>query len=225
MNKAWHQVYNWVSVTAIILATAWLLAAVLTGSSSLAPLFGGRSPRRSPRVGHRRKLSRPNEVAAMPVKGFSTVFPIGLIFFVVAGCASTPHPPAQRAGAGRHRHPRPRRAPRRAGGGQTLPLRGGQSIDRLRLQRPGAVELRAGRAEVPRGTDDQRVAAQRIRVSELGPGDLIFFDQEGRSTATSASTSATANRARALLGQARAETGSTRPYWSKHISEARRLNV
>ena len=52
MNKAWHQVYNWVSVTAIILATAWLLAAVLTGSSSLAPLFGGRSPRRSPRVGH-----------------------------------------------------------------------------------------------------------------------------------------------------------------------------
>ena len=52
MNKAWHQVYNWVSVTAIILATAWLLAAVLTGSSSLAPLFGGRNPRRSSRVGH-----------------------------------------------------------------------------------------------------------------------------------------------------------------------------
>jgi steroid 5-alpha reductase family enzyme len=52
MNKAWHQVYNWVSVTAIILSAAWLLAAVLTGSSSLAPLFGGRIARRNPRVGH-----------------------------------------------------------------------------------------------------------------------------------------------------------------------------
>jgi len=51
MSKAWHQAYNWVSVTAIILSAAWLLAAVLTGSSSLAPLFGGRVARRNPRVG------------------------------------------------------------------------------------------------------------------------------------------------------------------------------
>jgi hypothetical protein len=52
MNKAWHQAYNWVSVSAIILSAAWLLAAVLTGSSSLAPLFGGRMARRAHRVGH-----------------------------------------------------------------------------------------------------------------------------------------------------------------------------
>jgi len=52
MGKAWQQTYNWVSVTVIILSAAWLLAAVLTGSSSLAPLFGGRMPRRNPRVGH-----------------------------------------------------------------------------------------------------------------------------------------------------------------------------
>jgi hypothetical protein len=51
MNKAWHQFYNWVSITAIILSAAWLLGAVLTGSASLAPLFGGRIARR-PRVGH-----------------------------------------------------------------------------------------------------------------------------------------------------------------------------
>jgi hypothetical protein len=51
MNKIWHQVYNWVSVTAIILSAAWLLGAVLTGSASLASLFGGRMGRRSPRVG------------------------------------------------------------------------------------------------------------------------------------------------------------------------------
>jgi hypothetical protein len=52
MNRSWHQVYSWVSVTAIILSAAWLLAAVLTGSSTLAPLFGGRMPRRNPRMGH-----------------------------------------------------------------------------------------------------------------------------------------------------------------------------
>jgi len=52
MSKAWHQTYSWISVTAIILSAAWLLAAVLTGSSSLAPLLGGRMPRRSHRVGH-----------------------------------------------------------------------------------------------------------------------------------------------------------------------------
>jgi hypothetical protein len=52
MNKAWHQVYSWVSITAIILSAAWLLGAVLTGSASLAPLFGGRIARRHPRVGH-----------------------------------------------------------------------------------------------------------------------------------------------------------------------------
>jgi hypothetical protein len=52
MNKAWHQIYSWMAVTAIILSASWLLAAVLTGSASLAPLFGGRIPRRHPRVGH-----------------------------------------------------------------------------------------------------------------------------------------------------------------------------
>jgi hypothetical protein len=51
MNKTWHQIYSWVSVSAIILSAAWLLGAVLTGSSSLAPLFGGRIARRQPR-GH-----------------------------------------------------------------------------------------------------------------------------------------------------------------------------
>jgi len=42
MNKAWHQTYNWVFITAIILSAAWLVAALFTGSSSLAPLFGAR---------------------------------------------------------------------------------------------------------------------------------------------------------------------------------------
>lgn len=40
MNKVSHAIYSWVSITAIILSGAWLLVALFTGSSSLAPLFG-----------------------------------------------------------------------------------------------------------------------------------------------------------------------------------------
>ena len=49
MSRAWHQAYNWIAVSAIVLSAAWLLAALFTGSSSLAPLFGARAVRRSAR--------------------------------------------------------------------------------------------------------------------------------------------------------------------------------
>ena len=42
MNKAWVSTYNWVFIAAIILGAAWLVIALFTGSSSLAPLFGTR---------------------------------------------------------------------------------------------------------------------------------------------------------------------------------------
>ncbi|MDH3318468.1 MAG: hypothetical protein OEO84_02110 [Betaproteobacteria bacterium] len=40
MNKTWLQVYNWIFILAIVLSAAWLVFALFTGSSSLAPLFG-----------------------------------------------------------------------------------------------------------------------------------------------------------------------------------------
>ena len=48
MSKAWHQAYNWLFIAAIIVSAAWLVAALFTGSSSLAPLFGntGKARRR-----------------------------------------------------------------------------------------------------------------------------------------------------------------------------------
>jgi len=46
MSRAWQPVYNWVFIGAIILSAAWLLAALLTGSSSLASLFGSQALRR-----------------------------------------------------------------------------------------------------------------------------------------------------------------------------------
>lgn len=39
MSKTWLQIYNWVFIAAIVLSAAWLVAALFTGSSSLAPLF------------------------------------------------------------------------------------------------------------------------------------------------------------------------------------------
>jgi hypothetical protein len=41
MNKSWLEIYSWVSILAIILSAVWLITALFTGSSSLAPLFGG----------------------------------------------------------------------------------------------------------------------------------------------------------------------------------------
>ena len=40
MSKSWHQLYNWLFIAAIIASAAWLVAALFTGSSSLAPLLG-----------------------------------------------------------------------------------------------------------------------------------------------------------------------------------------
>jgi len=40
MNKAWQAAYNWIAIAAIIASAAWLLFALFTGSSSLAPLLG-----------------------------------------------------------------------------------------------------------------------------------------------------------------------------------------
>ena len=40
MSKVWQQAYNWVAIGAIIAAAVWLVAALFTGSASLAPLFG-----------------------------------------------------------------------------------------------------------------------------------------------------------------------------------------
>ncbi len=47
MNKTWLQIYNWVFILAIVLSAAWLMFALFTGSSSLAPLLGkgGRTAR------------------------------------------------------------------------------------------------------------------------------------------------------------------------------------
>jgi murein DD-endopeptidase len=83
----------------------------------------------------------------------------------------------------------------------------------------------AGHA-VPRSTEAQRQASRPVRPSELRRGDLLFFDQEGRDSShvgiylgDGAFVHAPSSGKR--VRRDRLDT----PYWRKHLSEVRRLEL
>ncbi len=166
----------------------------------------------------------------MPVKRLSTVLPIGLFFFVLAGCASAPQP-VERAGGGAAEHASGDTAGRAAQQAAQLvgkPYRYGGASPSIGFDCSGLVQwsyAQAGR-KLPRSTDEQRVVAQRIKVSELRPGDLIFFDQEGKKNSHVGIYVGNGEFVHAPSSGKRVRRDRVdAPYWSKHISEARRLNV
>jgi murein DD-endopeptidase len=157
----------------------------------------------------------------------STVFLIGLLFFAVAGCAGTPQPAGsqpseQRSGSVGER------AALQAAQLVGKPYRYGGTSPSTGFDCSGLVQYsyaQAGR-KLPRSTDDQRVAAQRIRVSELRRGDLVFFDQEGKKSSHVGIYVGNGEFVHAPSSGKRVRRDRLdAPYWSKHISEARRLNV
>ena len=159
----------------------------------------------------------------------STVFLIGLLFFAVAGCASAPQPAGsqpseQRSGSGSVGERAALQAAQLVG----KPYRYGGSSPSTGFDCSGLVQYsyaQAGR-KLPRSTDDQRVAAQRIRVSELRRGDLVFFDQEGKKSSHVGIYVGNGEFVHAPSSGKRVRRDRLdAPYWSKHISEARRLNV
>lgn len=158
----------------------------------------------------------------MPVKRLSTVLPIGLFFFVVAGCANVPQP-AQSAGSGVGE-----RAAQHAAQLVGKPYRYGGASPSTGFDCSGLVQwsyAQAGR-KLPRSTDDQRTVAYRIKVSELRRGDLIFFDQEGKKHSHVGLYVGNGEFVHAPSSGKRVRRDRLdAPYWSKHISEARRLNV
>ncbi len=108
----------------------------------------------------------------------------------------------------------------------------GRTATAARARRPGSIAAdwfstayaRAGR-KLPRSTDDQRVAAQRIKLSELQPGDLVFFDQEGRKNSHVGIYIGNGEFVHAPSSGKRVRRDRLdMPYWSRHISEARRPN-
>ncbi len=169
----------------------------------------------------------------MPVNRKSTVLPIGLLFFLMVGCASSPERRAEPVYA-------PRAAPleqrtgdvaeRAAGYAAQLvgkPYRYGGTSPTTGFDCSGLVQYtyaRAGR-KLPRSTDDQRVAAQRIKLSELQPGDLVFFDQEGKKNSHVGIYIGNGEFVHAPSSGKRVRRDRLdMPYWSRHISEARRPN-
>ena len=162
----------------------------------------------------------------MPVNRLATVLPIGLFFFVVAGCASAPQPkPAQAPEPGSSV---PERAAHHAAQLVGKPYRYGGASPATGFDCSGLVQwsyAQAGR-KLPRSTDDQRAVANRIKVSELRRGDLLFFDQEGKKNSHVGIYVGNGEFVHAPSSGKRVRRDRVdAPYWSKHISEARRLDV
>jgi len=157
----------------------------------------------------------------------STVFLVGLFFFAMSGCSSAPQP----AGA-RPPEPRAGSAGERAAQNAALlvgkPYRFGGASPSGGFDCSGLVQYsyaQAGR-KLPRSTDAQRTASSRIRVSDLRRGDLIFFDQEGKKSSHVGIYVGNGEFVHAPSSGKRVRRDRLdMPYWSKHISEARRLGV
>jgi len=157
----------------------------------------------------------------MPVKRLSTVLPIGLFFFVIAGCASAPQPAERAGGVGE-------RAAQQAAQLVGKPYRYGGASPSTGFDCSGLVQwsyAQAGR-KLPRSTDEQRAVANRIKVSDLRRGDLLFFDQEGKKNSHVGIYVGNGEFVHApSSGKQVRRDRVDAPYWRKHISEARRLNV
>ena len=152
--------------------------------------------------------------------GVSAVMLIGLFSFALAGCASTPQPaPASKATSVAER------AAEHAAHMVGKPYRYGGSGP-SGFDCSGLVQYsfrQAGRA-VPRSTQDQRRASRLIARSELRPGDLIFFDQEGKKNSHVAIYVGGGEVVHAPSSGKRVRRDRIdTPYWQRHLSEIRRF--
>jgi len=86
--------------------------------------------------------------------------------------------------------------------------------------------FRQAGVSVPRSTEEQRRAARKVRASDLQPGDLLFFDQEGKKHSHVGIYVGRGEFVHAPSSGKRVRrdpVGS--PYWQKHLSEVRRINA
>lgn len=90
----------------------------------------------------------------------------------------------------------------------------------------GLVRYSFGRAGIsmPRATPAQRNATTRISVRSLRPGDLLFFDQEGKKASHVGVYLGDGRFVHAPSTGGRVRTDSLgADYWKKHFVEARRV--
>jgi cell wall-associated NlpC family hydrolase len=80
--------------------------------------------------------------------------------------------------------------------------------------------------KLPRSTEEQRRASRPVRDSNLQPGDLLFFDQEGKKNSHVGIYVGRGQFVHAPSSGKQVRTDRTdAPYWRKHLSEVRRVNV
>jgi len=79
---------------------------------------------------------------------------------------------------------------------------------------------------LPHSTDQQRHLGKPVRRSELRPGDLVFFDQQGKKHGHVAIYVGNGEMVHAPSSGKRVRRDRLdSPYWKKHLSETRRLSA
>jgi murein DD-endopeptidase len=79
---------------------------------------------------------------------------------------------------------------------------------------------------LPHQTEQQRRLGKRVAISELRPGDLVFFDQQGKKNGHVAMYAGNGEIVHAPSSGKRVRRDRLdSPYWRKHFSEARRLGA
>ena len=79
---------------------------------------------------------------------------------------------------------------------------------------------------LPHNTEQQRRRGQRVRLTDLRPGDLLFFDQRGKKNSHVAIYVGHGEIVHApSSGKHVRRDRLDSAYWKKHISEARRIRT
>jgi len=145
-----------------------------------------------------------------------------MLGLALAACASTPASTATAKAGG----PAHERAASHALKLVGAPYRYGGTSPNTGFDCSGLVQYSYRRAgvELPRSTEAQRRAAEPIRRADLRPGDLLFFDQEGKKNSHVALYVGNGQMVHApSSGKTVRRDAVDSPYWKKHLSEIRRI--
>jgi len=146
-----------------------------------------------------------------------------LLIAVLAGCAGSPE--VAEAPATRASNETARKAVAFAREAIGTPYRYGGDTP-AGFDCSGLVRYSYGRAGIgmPRATPAQRRATTLISVRSLRPGDLLFFDQEGKKASHVGMYLGDGRFVHAPSTGGRVRTDSfSADYWKKHFVEARRI--
>lgn len=144
----------------------------------------------------------------------------GFIALTLAGCAGAPVARVEAGAAAADRAAQ--HASRMVG----RPYRFGAASPAAGFDCSGLVQFSYRQAGValPRSTEDQLRASSPVPRSKLRPGDLVFFDQEGKKNSHVGIYLGNGRFVHAPSSGKQVRTDRLdSPYWKRHLSEARRF--